>query len=57
MKSTSRNVGSVNLRGKKTGRLACGCCTAANFKEHLLRKEHKKEMHRLHLEQNMENSG
>lgn len=44
MKSTARNVGSHNLRGKKTKLLGCGCCEAVNFKEDELRKEHKKEM-------------
>ena len=44
MKSTARNVGNVNLKGKKTRLLRCGCCEAVNVKEDELRKEHKKEM-------------
>ena len=44
MKSTARNVGSINLRGKKTRLLRCGCCSAFNCKEDELRKEHEKEM-------------
>lgn len=44
MKSTPRNVGSLNLRGKKTKQLRCGCCAAFNCKEDELKKEHAKEM-------------
>jgi hypothetical protein len=44
MKSNAFGAGSVNLKGRKTKRLRCGCCTAINFKERELRKEHKKEM-------------
>lgn len=33
MKSTYVNVGSVNLKGKKSKRLRCGCCTAQDFRE------------------------
>ena len=33
MKSTYANVGSMNLKGKKSKHLGCGCCTAQNFKE------------------------
>jgi hypothetical protein len=33
MKSAGINMGSVNLKGKKTKRLRCGCCTAQDFRE------------------------
>ena len=44
MKSTAFGVGNVNLKGRKTKRLRCGCCDAINFKEDELKKIHKKEM-------------
>lgn len=44
MKSNAFGAGSVNLKGKKTMRFRCGCCTAVNFKEDELKKIHKKEM-------------
>ena len=44
MKSNAFAVGNVNLKGKKTKLLRCGCCEAVNFKEDELKKIHKKEM-------------
>jgi hypothetical protein len=44
MKSTPQNVGSLNLRGKKTRLLRCGCCIAYNYKERELKREHLKEI-------------
>lgn len=44
MKSNAFGVGSINLKGRKTMRLQCGCCTAQNFKEKHLKQQHKKEM-------------
>ena len=43
-KSNAFGIGSINLKGKKTKRLRCGCCSAFNCKEDELKKEHKKEM-------------
>ena len=45
MKSNSFGAGNANLKGRKTKRLRCGCCNAVNFKQYLLKKEHKKEIH------------
>lgn len=42
--SPAYGVGNANLKGKKTKRLRCGCCTAINFKEDELKKIHTKEM-------------
>lgn len=44
MKSNAFGVGNANLKGRKTKRLRCGCCSAFNCKEDQLKKEHKKEM-------------
>lgn len=44
MKSNAFGAGSVNLKGRKTKRLRCGCCTAVNFKQDELKKIHAKEM-------------
>lgn len=44
MKSTGRNVGSVNLNGKKSKTLSCGCCEAQDFRERELEREQAKEM-------------
>ena len=44
MKSNAFGAGNANLKGRKTKRLRCGCCTAVNCKEDQLKKEHKKEM-------------
>ena len=44
MKSNAFGAGNANLKGRKTKRLRCGCCTAVNFKQDLLKKEHKKEI-------------
>ena len=38
MKSTSRNVGSVNLKGKKEKVLSCRCCTAYDFREREMKR-------------------
>jgi hypothetical protein len=46
MKSNAYGVGNANLKGRKTKRLRCGCCTAVNFKQDMLKKEHQKEMDR-----------
>jgi hypothetical protein len=45
LKSVSAvDLGSVNLKGKKEKRLRCGCCTAQDFREDELKKEHLKEI-------------
>jgi hypothetical protein len=44
MKSTPHAVGSINLRGKKTHTLSCGCCGMTNFKDREAAKEAKKEI-------------
>jgi hypothetical protein len=44
MKSNAFGVGDINLKGRKSKRLRCGCCTAYNFKEKCLKKQHKKDM-------------
>lgn len=46
MKSNAYGVGNANLKGRKTKRLRCGCCTAVNYKQDVLKKEHQKEMDR-----------
>jgi hypothetical protein len=43
MKSV-KGAGSVNLRGKKSLTLRCGCCEAQNFKERELKREHLKQI-------------
>jgi F0F1-type ATP synthase epsilon subunit len=47
MKSTAVNVGSVNLRGKKSKVLACKCCVAADLREKEFRKRADKAMRML----------
>jgi len=42
MKSTSRNVGSLNLRGKREKVLGCRCCVAINLKRKFEAIEHSK---------------
>lgn len=44
MKSNAFRVGNANLKGRKTKRLKCGCCTAINFREKELEKEAQKYM-------------
>lgn len=45
MKSISvRDFAQAKMRGKKTMRLACGCCEAQNFKWRERLKEAKKEI-------------
>jgi hypothetical protein len=45
-KNTPKWAGSFfnhfNLKGKKTKRLCCGCCTMFNFKDHHREKEAQK---------------
>ena len=43
MKSPSYSA-SFNLKGKKTARLSCRCCTLLNLKEHFRKISDKKEM-------------
>ena len=57
MKSNAFGAGSVNLKGKKTMRFRCGCCTAVNFKEDELKKIHKKEMRNALVGQLVESAG
>jgi|694.fasta_scaffold35401_5 hypothetical protein len=44
MKSPAYRVGQANLKGKKTKRLRCGCCTAFNFLDKERDIRHKKEI-------------
>jgi hypothetical protein len=45
MKSISiRDFAQVNMKGKRTIRLACGCCEAQNFKWRERVREAKKEI-------------
>lgn len=44
MKSNAYGVGNANLKGRKTKRLSCSCCTAVNFKEDMLKKIHIQEI-------------
>lgn len=44
MKSTAVNCGNVNMRGKKTKVLACGCCVAEDLRDKVLAKIHKREI-------------
>ena len=44
MKSLPVDLGNVNLKGKKSKLLSCGCCEAYNFKEKELIKEMNKEI-------------
>lgn len=44
MKSPAAYSGQHNLKGKKTARLSCRCCTMFNFKDKLDKQRHKKEM-------------
>lgn len=44
MKSTGANVGSVNLRGKKSKTLRCGCCTVYDFREREIERAGLKEI-------------
>lgn len=43
-KSTGRNVGSLNLKGKRTRVLSCGCCVAFDLRPKLLKAEATKEI-------------
>lgn len=43
-RSSAFNVGSINLKGKLTQRLRCGCCNAFNCKQDELKKVHAKEI-------------
>ena len=45
MKSLPQSLkpGNLNMKGKKTMKMACGCCVAQNFKEEVLVKELEKE--------------
>jgi hypothetical protein len=36
--------GSFNLKGKLTHGMTCLCCVMVNFKQKILKKEHKKEV-------------
>lgn len=44
MKSTVVNVGNVNLKGRKTKMLRCGCCVAVDLREKERIKEAKAEI-------------
>jgi hypothetical protein len=39
-----RGAGNLNMKGKKTMRMRCGCCSAYDFRDDELKKEHKKEI-------------
>lgn len=43
-KSTGRNVGSVNLRGKRSLALYCRCCWAYDLRPKFLAKEAAREI-------------
>ena len=42
----SPSAANVNLKGKKYKRMGCGCCSCIDFRDNILKKEHKKEMER-----------
>lgn len=44
MHSTPVPVGNVNLRGKKSRMLSCGCCEAVDYRGDMRRVEDEKEM-------------
>lgn len=44
MKSPTAYAGQHNLKGKKTARLSCGCCTMFNFKDKERKYRQRKEM-------------
>lgn len=44
MKSSALNVGNVNLRGKRSGTLRCGCCDIEDLRPKVRDVEHRKEM-------------
>ena len=39
-----RGAGNLKMKGRKTMRMRCGCCSAYDFRDDELKKEHKKEM-------------
>jgi len=43
-KGSVHHMGNVNLKGKKSKALSCGCCDVYNLKDKLLKQEHQKEM-------------
>ena len=43
-KSPSYGAGNVNMKGKKYKLRHCGCCWCIDFRDDVLKKEHKKEM-------------
>lgn len=43
-RSNAYGIGSINLKGKLSKLLRCGCCEAFNCKQDELKKEHAKEI-------------
>lgn len=44
MAKSLKNAGDVNLRGKKTKIMRCGCCECVDFRDKIRYKEHMKEI-------------
>lgn len=44
MVKSLKRAGNFNLRGKKTHRARCKCCTVEDFRDRELKREHEKEM-------------
>ena len=42
MRSTFHKAGNINLKGRKSKTLNCGCCEVQNFKDRELKREHIK---------------
>jgi len=50
MKSNAFGVGNVNLKGRITKRLRCGCCTAINLRSFYKKKQDTKYMREFRYE-------
>ena len=48
MTKSNKHAGQFDLRGKKTLRLRCKCCTVEDFRDKLKKKEVIKEMKEVH---------
>lgn len=44
MKSAAVNVGNVNMRGKRTMPLSCGCCDALDLRDAERKRQDEREM-------------
>ena len=44
MNTPPHNLGNVNLKGKKEKIFRCGCCSAYDLRDKLLKKIHKEEI-------------